>query len=193
MLDSGLYFVISGPSGVGKGTIVRLLMERRNDLALSISYTTRQPRSGERNGVEYYFVTKEEFSAMIDRQAFLEYALVHGNYYGTSKEKLQELTSQGKKVLFEVDVQGGLLLKKAKPDIVSIFLLPPSEAELVERIRKRGSETAETLAKRLQTMQTELTKASLYDHTVVNDDLEKAYQDVVRIIEAKKERNLEHA
>lgn len=188
MLGDGLYFVISGPSGVGKGTIVRMLMERRNDLALSISYTTRQPRSGESDGVEYYFVTKEVFEAMIERQEFLEYALVHGNYYGTSKKKLQDLASQGKKVIFEVDVQGGLLLKKAKPDIVSIFLMPPSEAELIERINKRGSETKETLAKRLQTMQTELTKARLYDHIVVNDDLEIAYQDVVRIIETTKQK-----
>lgn len=188
MLDDGLYFVISGPSGVGKGTIVRMLMERRNDLALSISYTTRQPRSGECDGVEYYFVTKDAFETMIERQDFLEYALVHGNYYGTSKSRLQELTAHGKKVLFEVDVQGGLLLKKAKPDIVSIFLLPPSDSELVVRINKRGSETPETLVKRMQTMQIELTKARLYDHTVVNDDLETAYQDVVQIIETTKQK-----
>ncbi len=188
MLGSGLYFVISGPSGVGKGTIVRLLMQRRDDLALSISYTTRRPRSGERNGVEYYFVTREEFMAMIERNIFLEYALVHDNYYGTSKEKLQELTKQGKRVVFEVDVQGGLLLKKAQPEMVSIFLFPPSATELVARIQKRGSETAETLAKRLQTMHTEEQQASLYDYTVVNDDLETAYQEVVRIIEATKQK-----
>jgi guanylate kinase len=188
MLRDGLYFVISGPSGVGKGTIVQLLMQRRNDLALSISYTSRPPRAGERHGVEYYFVTREEFEAMINAQEFLEYALVHGNYYGTSKRKLQELTHQGKQVVFEVDVQGGLSLKKVKPDIVSIFLLPPSEEELVQRIKKRGSETAETLAKRLQTMRTELAKAPLYDNAVVNNDLEIAYQDIVRIIETTKQK-----
>jgi guanylate kinase len=179
----GKLFVISGPSGVGKGTIVSEILQRRKDVVLSISYTSRVPRQNEQHGRDYYFVSRAEFEAMITRKEFLEYAEVHGNYYGTSLKRLNELTMSGKNVLFEVDVQGGLALKKLRPDIVSIFIMAPSHEELKSRIHKRGSETPETLQRRMQTMQSEMKNAEAYDYQVINDVLPVAVTEVLKIMD----------
>ena len=181
--SAGKLFVISGPSGVGKGAVIQSLLQRRADIALSVSYTSRAPRAGEIDGVNYYFVSKDTFAAMIARGEFLEYALVHRNYYGTSRLKLQELLNSGKAVLFEVDVQGGVNLKKVFPDLRSVFILPPSEAELVKRINNRGSETPESLDVRLETMRGEMSRAQQYDYRVLNADLNDCIAEINKIID----------
>ncbi len=180
--DHGRLFVISGPSGVGKGAIVEGILARDKSIAVSISYTSRTPRANEKDKINYYFVSREKFLEMVSRNKFEEYAEVHGNYYGTAKETLENLLASGKKIVFEVDIQGGLSLKKVIPEVVTIFILPPSHDEIIRRINKRGSENAETLQKRLETMQKEMTQAHRYDHQVVNADLDQAVTEVLNII-----------
>ena len=183
--SAGKLFVISGPSGVGKGTVIKGILSLRKDITLSVSYTSRSPREGEVDGVDYYFVSKDTFAEMIARNEFLEYAQVHRNYYGTSRLKLQELLDIGKNVLFEVDVQGGVNLKKVFPDLRSVFVLPPSEEELIRRMNHRGSETPETLNLRLETMRLEMVLADAYDHQVMNEDLNVCIGEVNKIIDQK--------
>jgi len=179
----GKLFVISGPSGVGKGTLIQKILDARSDLAVSVSYTSREPRSDETDGVGYYFVTRAVFEEMIARNEFIEYALVHRNYYGTSRCKLQELLTAGRNVLFELDVQGGLNLAKQFADVRLIFVLPPNEEELIRRINNRGSETPETLSIRLETARSELAVADSYDYQVVNKDLEGCIDEINKIID----------
>lgn len=178
----GRLFVISGPSGVGKGTIIQEIIKHHPGFVLSISHCSRAPRSGEKNGIDYCFVSREEFKEMILKEKFLEYAEVHGNYYGTAAEKIEELIKSGKNVIFEVDVQGGISLKKILPEVTTIFIRPPNTAELVNRINKRGSETPETLARRLETMKSELAQAKFYDYQVVNDKLSDTLREVLEIM-----------
>jgi len=179
----GRLFVISGPSGVGKGTLIQKILGVRSDLAVSVSYTSREPRSDETDGVGYYFVTRAIFEEMIARDEFIEYAQVHRNYYGTSRSKLQELLAAGRNVLFELDVQGGLNLAKQFAGVRLIFVLPPNEDELINRINNRGSETPETLSIRLETARSELTVANSYDYQVVNQDLDDCINEINKIID----------
>ena len=174
MAKKGLLIVVSGPSGTGKGTVCNKLLQETPELAYSISATTRQPRAGEQDGVNYYFLTKEKFETLIAEGGFLEYANVYGNYYGTPLAKLQERRAQGEDILLEIDTQGALNVMRRCPDGVFIFLLPPSIEELERRIRGRGSETEESLARRLGSARKEIAIGRRYKYVVVNDDVDQA-------------------
>ncbi len=178
----GSLFVISGPSGVGKGSICELLRARNPRLGYSISATTRKPRVGELNGINYFFFSKGEFLDKIKAGDFLEWAEVYGNLYGTLKSYVEELQNQGKDVVLEIDTQGAMQVKKACPDSIFVFIMPPSAEELKKRIIKRGSESAESLHCRLSKSTEEMALADQYDYIVINADLNKAVQKVEQII-----------
>ncbi|WP_286975467.1 guanylate kinase [Acetomicrobium sp. UBA5826] len=180
--EKGYLFVISGPSGAGKGTIRRELFKRLSDLVYSISCTTRQPREGEQDGVDYYFVEGEEFEKRKRSGDFLEWAFVHGNYYGTPKKEVLKNLEEGKDVILEIDVQGALNVKKVFPEAVLIFILPPSEEVLRERLISRGTENEESLRTRLNNAAWEMKLAGVYDHAIINDDVNRAAEELVRLI-----------
>ncbi len=184
-MKKGNLIVISGPSGAGKGTICKALLEREDNLYISVSATTRSPREGEVDGVNYYFLTQEEFKKKVDNNEFLEWAEVHGNYYGTPKFNVEEMINEGKNIILEIDVQGALNVKKNCEDGVFIFILPPSMEELKRRIIARGSETPESLIKRFKTAYEEINYISKYNYAVVNDDLEEAVKKVQNILYAE--------
>lgn len=184
-MKKGNLIVISGPSGAGKGTICKALLEREDNLYISVSATTRSPRAGEVDGVNYYFLTEEEFKKKVDNNEFLEWAEVHGNYYGTPKFNVEEMINEGKNIILEIDVQGALNVKKNCEDGVFIFILPPSMEELKRRIIARGSETPESLIKRFKTAYEEINYISKYNYAVVNDDLEEAVKKVQNILYAE--------
>ena len=169
----GKLFIISGPSGTGKGTICKALLER-NDIEISISMTTRAPREGEIHGVSYYFATREEFEKTIAEGGFLEYADVFGNYYGTPKAMVVEKLEQGRDVVLEIDVQGAINAKKVYPESVLIFILPPSLEELRARIVGRGTETEDVINLRLSKALEEMSYIDKYDYYVVNDVIDDA-------------------
>ena len=179
----GKLLVISGPSGVGKGTIVKTLVRRREDVVESVSCTTRAPREGEQHGREYYFLTKEEFLRRIAEDDFLEYDEHFGNYYGTPKSFVAE-TLKSKSVILEIDVVGALNAKKAFPESVLVMIAPPSVDELKRRLKGRSTETDEEIEKRLSRLEYELSKKDKYDFVVVNDDLETAIAEVEKILDA---------
>lgn len=183
MSSDGRLFVISGPSGVGKGTIVTEIV-KRSDVLLSVSATTREPGKGEKNGINYWFMTRGDFEKLIKEDQFLEYADVFGNLYGTRKDKTEELLTEQKPVILEIDVQGGLQVKQKHPDAVMIFVLPPSDDELKRRIETRGRDSEETIKKRLAKAQKEIEIGKEhYCHFVVNDNLNDAVDEVLKIIE----------
>ncbi|MBR7149145.1 MAG: guanylate kinase [Firmicutes bacterium] len=183
-MGKGLLYVISGPSGAGKGTICKRVLDEL-DIDLSISMTTRKPREGEVHGVNYYFVTREEFQERIAEDGFFEYAQVYENYYGTPKQMVMEQLAKGRDVLLEIDTQGALNVKKAYPEGVAIFLLPPSLEELRKRLTGRGTETPEAIELRLSKTLNEISCMTEYDYCVVNDDLEVAVDRVVSIMKAE--------
>lgn len=185
MNKKGILIVISGPSGAGKGTICKELLEKEENLYLSVSATTRKPREGEVHGVNYYFLEKEDFMKRVENEEFLEWAEVHGNCYGTPKFNVEELINQGKNVILEIDVQGALNVKKNCEDGVFIFILPPSMEELKRRIINRGSETPESLITRFKNAYEEINFISKYNYAVVNDNLEDAVSKVQNIILAE--------
>lgn len=171
--------VVAAPSGAGKTTICQRLLLDYKDLVLSISSTTRPPRGTEKNGVEYFFVTPEEFKNEIEKGFFAEYALVHGNYYGTSKKAIELAFQQGNSVLLDIDVQGAASLKKAFQDrCISIFVAPPSLEVLEARLRARATDSEETIQKRIQNARNELLEAPKFDLQVINDDLNRAYEEI---------------
>lgn len=182
----GLLIIISGPSGAGKGTICKSFMERNENVALSVSATTRAPRTGEFEGVNYYFMSKEKFKEKIASNDFLEYAEVYDNYYGTPKSNVEEILESGKDVILEIDIQGALKVKENTEEGVFIFVLPPSMEELKQRIINRGSETPESLMKRFQSAYKEINYISKYNYAVVNDEVEIAVQKLEAIISAEK-------
>ena len=177
--------VLSGPSGVGKGTIAKLLCERDKKMSLSISCTTRAPRDGEENGKEYFFIEKSEFKNKIEKGGFLEYSEHFENYYGTPKDFVLEKLKDGD-VLLEIDVNGGLEVKKSYPSAVLIMITPPSIEEIRNRLIKRSTESIEKIDLRMSRIEYELDKQSLYDYTVINDNLEEAIKEVESIINNEK-------
>ncbi len=185
MNKSGLLIILSGPSGSGKGTIIKRLLAERDDTVLSISATTRAPRPGEVDGVHYYFKTREEFENMIANGALLEYAEYNGNYYGTPEEPIKKLLSQGKNVILEIEVQGAEQVMNHRSDLVSIFITIPSVEELYRRLHDRGTETEETVCRRMAIAQRELARAFRYDYVVLNDEVELAVNRIITIINAE--------
>ncbi len=180
-----ILMTVSGPSGVGKGTIVRELKKRRADVVESVSCTTRKPRKGEVNGREYFFISREEFERRIAENDFLEYNEHFGNYYGTPKSFVLE-TLKDKTVILEIEVDGSLQVKKVFPETVLVMIAPPSVEELKRRLSGRGTETQEEIQNRLARLEYELSMQSQYDYTVVNDDLEKAICALEEIIDQAK-------
>ncbi len=183
----GLLLVVSGPAGVGKGTLDKALLERHQDMKLSVSATTRAPRPGEIDGVHYFFKTEEEFKAMIERNEFLEYMHVfQTNYYGTPRSFVEEQLSRGIDVILEIDVQGAMKVKKAFPNAVMIFIAPPSMAELKSRLIGRNTETLEQIEKRFATAEKEIAMLPEYEYVVTNDVVEMAVNRMEAIITAEK-------
>lgn len=183
--------VLSAPSGGGKTTIARVLLERRSDVGYSVSCTTRGPRPGERDGEDYHFLSGEEFSARVARGEFAEWAVVHGNKYGTLRSEVERVMRAGKHVMLDIDVQGARQLTAAFPDAVTVFVVPPSVEVLVARLLGRKSESDEALALRLRNAREELLEAERYQHVVVNDDLEHSVARISAIIDeetARRER-----
>jgi guanylate kinase len=186
MKNKGLLIVYTGASGVGKGTIMKELLRKNKNLRLSVSATTRAPREGEVDGREYYFVTHEQFDKMIDEDGFLEHAEYVGNKYGTPKEAVFRMLDEGLDVILEIEVKGFLQIKKACPECVTIFIAPPSFEELQLRLRGRGTEDEEVIAERLKTAEQELQSKELFDYVVINDDVDRAADEVLSIIAQNK-------
>lgn len=183
----GLLLVVSGPAGVGKGTLDKALLERHQDMKLSVSATTRAPRPGEIDGVHYFFKTEEEFKTMIERNEFLEYMHVfQTNYYGTPRSFVEEQLSRGIDVILEIDVQGAMKVKKTFPNAVMIFIAPPSMAELKSRLIGRNTETLEQIEKRFATAEKEIAMLPEYEYVVTNDVVEMAVNRMEAIITAEK-------
>lgn len=187
----GLLLVVSGPAGVGKGSINHQLLERNSDIRMSVSATTRSPRPGEINGVHYFFKSEDEFKKMIDEGAFLEYIRVFNtHYYGTPKSFVEQELKEGRSVILEIDVQGAMRVKAAYPDAVLIFIAPPSMSELKTRLIGRGTESAEAVERRFETAYKELEYVKKYDYVVVNDILDLAIARVEHIISAERCRSV---
>lgn len=187
-MSKGLLLVVSAPSAGGKGTILKELFQRNENLRMSVSATTRQPRAGEEHGKHYYFISREEFQQLIDSGKMLEYAEYVGNLYGTPKGPVDQWLDEGHDVVLEIEVQGGAQIKKIVPDCVSVFITPPSLEVLEKRLRGRGTEEEGTILKRLATARQELTQAGNYDYVVVNDRLEDAVDDMLAILRSEKLR-----
>lgn len=184
-MKEGFLLIISGPSGSGKGTVCKELMDNNENIVFSVSATTREPRDGEIDGVNYYFVDDKEFNRMIDAEEFLEYANVHTNMYGTPRKFVLEEIKKGNIVLLEIDVQGAMQVMERFDNIVSIFLLPPSLEVLENRLRNRATESEEKLKVRLNNSKKEIELVDKYDYYVVNDDLKVAISDVNGIINSE--------
>ena len=181
----GLLIIFSGPSGSGKGTIMKSLLASRDDTVLSVSMTTRAPRPGEIDGYHYHFVTREEFQKTIEEDGFLEYAEYNGNFYGTPEAPIRRLLNEGKNVMLEIEVQGAEKVMDHRSDVVSIFITTPSYEELERRLRGRGTEPEEVIQKRMKTSQYELSRAFRYQYIVLNDEVEKAVDRINTIIDAE--------
>jgi guanylate kinase len=182
MLNAGKLIVLTGPSGVGKGTLVKELLSRYPDIYLSVSATTRSPRPGEINGQHYYFVSLVEFEEMITAGEFLEWAEFAGNCYGTPKKQVQNRINEGKLVLLEIEVEGARQIRDSFPDALRIFILPPSSAELENRLRGRGQDSEDAIASRLKRAQEEIEAAHEFDFQVINDDLEEALKKLEKLL-----------
>jgi len=188
-MSSGLLVVISGPSGSGKGTICKKLVEMIENINVSVSATTRKPRVGEIEGENYFFLDEDEFVNKINNEEFLEYALVYGNYYGTPKKTVLKQLENGNDIILEIDIQGALKVKENYPKGVFIFILPPSLAELKNRIVGRGTDSQEAINRRLKCAYDELNYAFEYDYVVLNDEVDSAVEKIKEIISAEKNKS----
>lgn len=184
MKQKGILMVLSGFSGAGKGTLVKALLRKYDDYALSISMTTRAPREGERDGVEYFFATREKFEETIVDNGLIEYALYCGNYYGTPRAYVEEQMAAGKNVILEIEIQGALKIKEKFPDSLLIFVTPPNAQELKRRLEGRGTESAEVIAQRLARATEESEGIEAYDYIVVNDNLDECVEEIHRLVDA---------
>lgn len=178
----GVLFVISAPSGTGKSTLIRALMQNVPDLRFSVSHTTREPRAGESHGRDYFFVDVKEFEDMIEKGGLAEWARVHGNYYGTSRDFIEENLDSGAGIILDIDVQGKEQIEKVFPDCVSIFIMPPSMETLRQRLEGRGTDSAESISKRMKNAENEISRNSGYRHLIVNDDLDSATEEITNIV-----------
>lgn len=181
-IDPGQLFIISAPSGTGKTTLCRAVRERIPDLKYSVSYTTRNPRKGETDGNDYHFISKSEFLNKISSNGWIEWAEVHGNYYGTSANDLTTWTSAGKDVLLDIDICGAMQIRKKHPDCMTIFILPPSLSVLAKRLYSRGTDSSETIAMRLKNAKKEMAARDQYDHVIVNNELDRAIYELESLI-----------
>lgn len=182
-INKGQIVIVSGPSGVGKSTICKMIVERMGNACLSVSVTTRPKSKIEENGKDYWFITKQEFQERIDKGLLLEYANVFGNMYGTPKDKVDEILEEGKTIILEIDVQGARQVKEIYPDAIMIFILPPSSKVLSERISGRGRDSSDSIELRMKKANAEIEAArKLYKHLVVNENLQQAVDECVQII-----------
>ncbi|MCM3126361.1 MULTISPECIES: guanylate kinase [unclassified Paenibacillus] len=184
-MSKGLLIVLSGPSGVGKGTVCTALRKRVPELIYSVSATTRQPRLGEENGVNYFFKSQEQFLDMIEKDQLLEHAEYVGNYYGTPRDFVEETLNSGKDIILEIEVQGALKVKEKFPEGIFVFLLPPSLDELKDRIQGRGTENQATIEHRMSVAEQEISLLQQYDYAVVNDEIDLACKRIESIIIAE--------
>ena len=183
MKKQGNLIVVSGPAGVGKGTVLRSAFEKLDGLCYSVSCTTRKPRPNlDKEGITYYFLTKEEFQSRIDNGCFLEFAEVHGNFYGTPRDKVQENLDKGLDVILEIDVQGAFMVKQKMPEAKLVFIAPPSTKELENRLRGRGTEDEATIEMRLKNALWELSQANKYDFVLTNDTVSNATEKFIEIV-----------
>jgi len=181
-MDKGRLFIFSAASGTGKTSLAKALIESMPNLAFSVSHTTRPPRAGEQHGTHYYFVNQEQFDEMVAADRFLEHATVFGNFYGTSRAAVENMLRQGKNVILDIDWQGAHAIKEKMPESVSIFILPPSRAELKARLIKRGQDSREVIESRMRQAMAEMAHYPEFDHVVVNDDFDSALGDLRAII-----------
>lgn len=185
-MNKGVLYVVSAPSGCGKGTILETVLKNNKNIYYSVSATTRNPREGEVDGVNYFFHTREEFQKLIDNNGMLEYAVFCDNYYGTPRKQVEEKLHEGYDVILEIETNGAMQIKENFPDAILIFILPPSFAELRRRLYKRRTESEEVIEKRLAEAKKEIEMAKNYDYIMVNGELEKAILDFEAIIKASK-------
>lgn len=179
----GRLFIISAPSGTGKTTLCSAVLNRFPDMLYSVSYTTRKPRNGEQNGIEYHFVKKRDFKDKIEDGQWAEWAEVHGNYYGTSAEFLDKGLDSGRDIILDIDVQGTIRLLEQYPEAVTIFVMPPSIEELKRRLELRNTDSSEVIARRLENAILEMAKKDLYLHVIINDQLHKAIEQLIAVLE----------
>jgi len=184
-MEKGKMFIVSGPSGVGKSTVLRKLFDGRDDLFFSISATTRAPREGETDGVDYHFISVERFQELIEADALLEYAEYVGNFYGTPKKYVDRAMNEGRDAVLDIEVQGALQVCAKRPGTIRIFIAPPSWEELERRLRQRGTDSEEKIQKRLLRAKTELQTADVYDYFVINDTVERAVRELDAIMLAE--------
>ncbi|MFN6971571.1 MAG: guanylate kinase [Rheinheimera sp.] len=178
----GNLFILSAPSGAGKSSLIHALLGQNQDMQLSVSHTTRAPRPGEVDGVHYHFVSVDEFKALIAQNNFLEWAEVFGNYYGTSRTAIEQVLAQGRDVFLDIDWQGARQIKQQVPSVLSIFILPPSVAELEKRLNQRGQDSQEVIAKRMQQAKSEISHVTEYDYVLVNDDFQQCLKDLQQVV-----------